>query len=57
MEDHRVLMVVVYLLFTLLAVSIAECVGGLLAISMEVLRHLITGQLKQLILTMCMELV
>jgi hypothetical protein len=56
-DDHRPPLVVVQLLFTPLAVSIAECVGGLLAISTEVLMRLVTMQCQQLILTMPMELV
>ena len=56
--DHKVQMVVVQLLSTLPVVSIAECVGELLAIRLDLLMHLYQVHLvKQLIHTMSMELV
>ena len=55
--DQRVHLVAVQLLFTLPVVSTAEGVGGLLAISMELLMHLDIKQLViQSIHTMSMEL-
>ena len=56
--DHKVQMVVVQLLSTLPVVSIAESVGELLAIKLDLLMHLHQVHLvKQLIHTIFMELV